>query len=134
MEATHASPAESVGREQPVLMAWKTTLALAWTAGITLGSAPSPSWPCSAHSASGNASHPQKRLDSFVSVFTNICQVLSAQSIKTAGEINVKLRGCLFGFFFKSLFSICLCNFFENKMVKALQITTLLHRAMCQLL
>lgn len=100
MEATHASPAGSVGREQPVLMAWKTTLGLAWTAGVTLGSAPSPSWPRSAHSASGNASHRQKRLDSFVSVFINICQVLSAQSVKTAGEINVKLRGCLFGVFF----------------------------------
>lgn len=100
MKATQGSPAGSVGREQPVLMAWKTRLGLAWTAGITLGSALSLSWPCRAHSASGNASHPQKRMDNFVSVFMNICQVLPAQVIKTAGEINVKLRGCLFVAFF----------------------------------
>lgn len=78
---------------------------------------------------------PKRRLDSFVPVFINICQVLSAQSTKTAGEINVKLRGCLFGvFFFKAFSQSVFVIFFENKMVKALQITTLLHRAMCQLL
>lgn len=102
MEATHASPAASVGREQPVLMAWKITLGLAWTAGATLGSAPSPSW-LTVHLAM--LPIPKKGWTVLCLCSLTSAKYFQLRVLKTAGEINVKLRRCLFGFFFFKAFS-----------------------------
>lgn len=72
-----------------------------------------------AHGASGDASHPQKRLDSFVPVLINICQVLSAQSIKNCWRNKCKAETLfVWVFFFKAFSQSVFVIFLKIKWLK----------------